>query len=139
MKALLWVGGIAIVVVLALVFGGMRLFSDLSARSDSAAAFADTVAAATATTWDPTSLEPFADETFYKALMADPAQWGTYAMLGPAADAPKCRVTDIEVVNGRANALALCQGKFEKGSGALQVSVSDYSGEWRVTGFKLQL
>ena len=138
LKAVLWIGGIAIV-VLALVFGVMRLFSDLSERSDRAAMFADTVAAATTGTWDPASLEPFADETFYKSLTADPARWQTYALLGPAINDPKCRVTNIEVVNGRANALASCPGKFEKGSGTLQISLSDYSGEWRVTAFKLEL
>ncbi len=138
LKALFWIGGIAIV-VLVLVFGGMRLFSDLTARGDSAAAFANTVATATTTTWEPASLEPFADETFYKSLAADPGQWGNYALLGPAVDAPKCQVTNLKIVNGLANALASCPTKFQKGSGTLLVSVSDYSGEWRVTGFKLQL
>jgi hypothetical protein len=137
-KALLWIGGIAVVIA-ALVFGGIRLFSDLSARSDSAAAFADTVAAATTTDWDPTALQPLADETFYRSLTTDPTVWTTYALLGPATDKPICRVTTIQVSNGLANALARCPVKFEKGSGTLQISLSDHSGDWRVTGYKLQL
>jgi hypothetical protein len=137
-KALFWIGGIALVIA-ALVFGGMRLFSDLSARSDKAAMFADTVAATVTDAWDLKTLAPFADEAFYSSIAAEPAAWRTYALLGPAINDPKCRVTNIEVVNGRANALALCPGKFEKGSGTLRISVSDYSGEWRVTAFKLEL
>jgi hypothetical protein len=138
MKVLFWIGGIAIVIA-ALVFGAMHLFSDLSERSDDAAMFADTVAATTTETWDLATLEPFADEAFYKSLAAEPAAWQTYALLGPAINDPKCRVTNIEVVNGRSNALALCPGKFEKGVGTLRISLSDYSGEWRVTEFKLEL
>lgn len=138
MKALFWIGGIALVIA-ALVFGGMRLFSDMSARSDDAAMFADTVAVATTETWDLATLEPFADAAFYKSLAAEPASWQTYALLGRAINDPKCRVTNIEIVNGRANALALCPGKFEKGEGTLRISLSDYSGEWRVTEFKLEL
>lgn len=138
MKVLFWIGGIAIVIA-ALVFGGMRLFSDMSARSDDAAMFADTVAATTTETWDLATLEPFADAAFYKSLTDDPASWQTYALLGPAINDPKCRITTIEIVNGRANALAQCPGKFEKGVGTLRISLSDYSGKWRVTEFKLEL
>jgi hypothetical protein len=137
-KVLLIAGGIGVAIA-ALVFGGVQLFSYMSSRSDSATAFANQVATAVVVGWNPASIEPFADEGFYKSLVDSPKSWSTYAMLGKAVQMPKCQVTNLDIVNGKATALAVCPGEFENGTGAVQVALSDHTGQWRVTDLGLQL
>lgn len=139
MKFWVIVGVVAIGVV-ALFFAAQRGFSYLDDEQVKVLALADDTATAVTASWTPADLQPFAWTDYFAKLEQEGFDaWDSYRLLGQRTGLKPCTLLGLNVTNGLGNARAECAASFEKGDAEILITVSNHTGDWRVTGFKVQL
>jgi hypothetical protein len=132
--------GVVAVIVIAVVFAVQRGFSYMDDEQNKVLALADEAATAASANWAPEDLKPFAWSDYFSKLESEGfAPWDSYRLLGKRTGLEACRLQGLNITNGLGNARAQCPATFEKGPADILVTLSNHTGEWRVTGFAVQL
>ncbi|RYE58083.1 MAG: hypothetical protein EOP20_06535 [Hyphomicrobiales bacterium] len=140
MKIWMVVLGIIALLVVAGIVTAQRGLSYIEEESTRLEALADDTATAVTASWTPEDFKPFAWTGYYEKLSKDDfAIWDTFKVLGARTGLEACKLLALNISNGLGNARAECAATFEKGAADVLVTMSNHSGEWRVTGLNVQL
>ena len=139
MKIWVIIGVIAVIAV-GVGFAAQRGISYMVDEQDKVLTLANDTATAVTANWAPEDLKAFAWSDYYATLEKDGfAAWESYRLLGRRVELQNCLMLGMEITNGLGNAMAECAATFEKGAAAIRITVSNHTGDWRVTSFKVQL
>ena len=117
-----------------------RGIEQLDTETTTVLALADEAASRVSNTWAPADLEPFAWDGYYAKLEQEKfSAWDTYRALGARRSLESCSLVGLNITNGLGNAMARCAATFERGSAKLVLTMSNHTGPWRVTNFKIEL
>lgn len=117
-----------------------RGFEQLDKEAAAVLTLADEAASKVSDAWAPADLKPFAWDDYYARLEQEKfSAWDNYRTLGARQTLEGCALAGLNITNGLGNAVARCAATFQHGSAELVLTMSNHTGTWRVTNFKIEL